>query len=169
MFKISHLNTFYFLRYALVRYVKSLFTNIQKQENKKDTLVQVFSCELCEISESTFFYSIPPAVASDSIRKKLLSFQFIYSLPQKNVTATKSTKSTKFPISSSSSSTVKTLSEGLSSSSMKSGFLWIKLERLIICERSFLHFISFHIPICFFSSVEKIVNKVFDICLASIK
>ena len=124
MFKISHLNTFYFLRYALVRYVKSLFTNIQKQENKKDTLVQVFSCELCEISESTFFYSIPFfTVTSDSIRKKLLSFQFIYSLPQKNVTATKSTKSTKFPIPSSSSSTVKTLSEGLSSSSMKSGFL----------------------------------------------
>ena len=33
MFKISHLNTFYFLGYAHVRYVKSLFTNIQKQQN----------------------------------------------------------------------------------------------------------------------------------------
>ena len=34
MLKISHLNTFYSLRYAHVRYVKSLFrlfTNIQKQ------------------------------------------------------------------------------------------------------------------------------------------
>ena len=31
--KISHENTFYFLRYALVRYVKCLFTNIQKQQN----------------------------------------------------------------------------------------------------------------------------------------
>ena len=31
MLKISHLNTFYFLRYAHVRYVKSLFTNIPKQ------------------------------------------------------------------------------------------------------------------------------------------
>ena len=33
MLKISHYNTFYFLRYAHVRYVKSLFTNIQKQWN----------------------------------------------------------------------------------------------------------------------------------------
>ena len=30
MLKISHLNIFYFLRYAHVRYVKSLFTNIPK-------------------------------------------------------------------------------------------------------------------------------------------
>ena len=33
MLKISHWNTFYFLRYANVRYVKNLFTNIQKQKN----------------------------------------------------------------------------------------------------------------------------------------
>ena len=33
MLKIAHLNTFYFLRYAHVRYVKRLFTNIQKQKN----------------------------------------------------------------------------------------------------------------------------------------
>ena len=33
MSKMLHLNTFYFLRYAQVRYVKSLFTNIQKQWN----------------------------------------------------------------------------------------------------------------------------------------
>ena len=31
--KISHYNTFYFLRYSHVRYVKYLFTNIQKQQN----------------------------------------------------------------------------------------------------------------------------------------
>ena len=31
--KISHKNTYYFLRYAHGRYVKSLFTNIQKQWN----------------------------------------------------------------------------------------------------------------------------------------
>ena len=31
MLKILHQNTFYFLRYTYVRYVKSLFTNIQKQ------------------------------------------------------------------------------------------------------------------------------------------
>ena len=32
--KISHENTFYVLRYAHVRYVKSLFTNIQSQKKK---------------------------------------------------------------------------------------------------------------------------------------
>ena len=31
MLKISHENTFYFLTYTVVRYVKSLFKNIQKQ------------------------------------------------------------------------------------------------------------------------------------------
>ena len=34
MSKISHYNTFYVLKYVHVRYVKSLFTNIQKQEDK---------------------------------------------------------------------------------------------------------------------------------------
>ena len=33
MLKISHYNIFYFLRYPHVRYVKSLFTNIQKELN----------------------------------------------------------------------------------------------------------------------------------------
>ena len=33
MLKISHESTFYFLRYAHVKYVKSLFTNIQKQQD----------------------------------------------------------------------------------------------------------------------------------------
>ena len=31
--KVSHYNTFYFLRYARPRYVKYLFTNIRKQKN----------------------------------------------------------------------------------------------------------------------------------------
>ena len=31
---------------------------------KKESLAQVFSCEFCEISKNTFFYRIPPAVAS---------------------------------------------------------------------------------------------------------
>ena len=34
MLKISHLNTFYFLRYVHVKYAKSLFTNILKQQNR---------------------------------------------------------------------------------------------------------------------------------------
>ena len=33
MLKISYESAFYFLRYAHVRYVKSVFTNIQKQYN----------------------------------------------------------------------------------------------------------------------------------------
>ena len=47
--------------------------------------------------------------------------------------------------------------------------LRVSFKRIIICKRSFLHFTSYHFPICFFSFVEKFVNKVFDICLASIK
>ena len=37
MLKISHWNSFYFLRYAHVSYVKSLFTNIPKQQNMLKT------------------------------------------------------------------------------------------------------------------------------------
>ena len=33
MLKVSHDNTFYFLRYAHLRYVKSFFIDIQKQQN----------------------------------------------------------------------------------------------------------------------------------------
>ena len=42
MLKISYLNTFYFLRYAhvrFVRYVKSLFTNIQKDRFKNQPIL----------------------------------------------------------------------------------------------------------------------------------
>ena len=31
---------------------------------KKETLLQVFSCEFCEILKSTFFYRAPPESAS---------------------------------------------------------------------------------------------------------
>ena len=31
---------------------------------KKETVAQVFSCEFCEISKSTFFYRTPPVAAS---------------------------------------------------------------------------------------------------------
>ena len=33
---------------------------------KKETLVQVFSCEFCEISNNTFCYRTPPVAASVS-------------------------------------------------------------------------------------------------------
>ena len=92
-------------------------------------------------------------------------------------------KSTKFlrpymTVPFSSSSTITILSEGLSSYSMKTWFSFkIKREHIIICERNFLHFISYYIPfsyylfisyISFFSSFRKFVSKVFSICLASI-
>ena len=32
---------------------------------KKETLAQVFSCDFCEISKSTFFYRTPLVAASD--------------------------------------------------------------------------------------------------------
>lgn len=77
-------------------------------------------------------------------------------------------------IPSSFSSIITTLSEELSSSTMKTWFyLKLKLERVIIYERSFLHFILYQIflnkSICFFSSVEIFINKIFDSFLASIK
>ena len=55
MSKILHYNTFYFLRFAHVRYVKSLFTNIQKQQNMLEIRAQIFSCKFCDISRNTFF------------------------------------------------------------------------------------------------------------------
>ena len=37
---------------------------------KKDTLVQVFSCEFCKISNNTFFYRTPLVAASMSFFEK---------------------------------------------------------------------------------------------------
>ena len=34
---------------------------------KKESLAQMFSCEFCEISKSTFSYITPPVAASDSL------------------------------------------------------------------------------------------------------
>ena len=34
---------------------------------KKETLAQVFSCDLYEISKNTFSYKTPPVAASDSV------------------------------------------------------------------------------------------------------
>ena len=42
-------------------------------------------------------------------------------------------------------------------------YLKIELERIIIYDIRVLHLISYHIPVCFFNSVEEIVTKVFDI------
>ena len=55
-------------------------------------------------------------------------------------------KSTKFPIPSES-----VLTTWIS--------LKINLERVTICKRSFLHFISYHIPICFFQLCRKICKQ----------
>ena len=43
---------------------------------KKETLAQVFSCELCEISKNTFCYRTPPVAASD-----ITLFFLIFRLP----------------------------------------------------------------------------------------
>ena len=37
---------------------------------KKETLAEVFSCEFCEISKSTFFYKTPPVAAAKRIVTK---------------------------------------------------------------------------------------------------
>ena len=54
---------------------KKVFLEIsQKACNfiKKETLVQVFSCEFCEISKNTFSYRTPPVAASDESTNKCL-------------------------------------------------------------------------------------------------
>ena len=38
---------------------------------KKETLVQAFFCEICEIFKNTFFYRTPPVAASGSSLKKM--------------------------------------------------------------------------------------------------
>ena len=39
---------------------------------KKESLAQVFSCEFCEISKSTYFYRTPLVAASGDYHKNLL-------------------------------------------------------------------------------------------------
>ena len=45
---------------------QSLFFNKVFNFIKKETLAQVYSCEFCEISKSTFFYRTPLLAASVS-------------------------------------------------------------------------------------------------------
>ena len=53
---------------------QSLFSNKVQACNfiKKDTLTQVFSCELCEISKNTFYAEHLQATASEKINLKLM-------------------------------------------------------------------------------------------------
>ena len=37
---------------------------------KKETLAQVFSCEICQIFRNTLFYRTPPVVASEKLKAK---------------------------------------------------------------------------------------------------
>ena len=63
---------------------------VYKNFIKKESLVQVFSCEFCEISKYTFFYRTPVA-ASESIRKILkkestnLNIHFFSKITQRRV------------------------------------------------------------------------------------
>ena len=41
---------------------------------KKETLAQVFSCVICEISKNTFFYGTPLVAASDMIQLSFTIF-----------------------------------------------------------------------------------------------
>ena len=38
---------------------------------KKETLAQVFSCELCEVSKNTFFYRTPPDTTASKKSQKI--------------------------------------------------------------------------------------------------
>ena len=130
-------------------------------------------CAYKELGLGGFYYSIRKKLPSPSIylkptpkkyyRKKNHAYlNLMYSICH-IVNIYRLGKSTKFPmlsisIPSSSYSTTKTLSERFSSSSVNTWFsLKIELERLIICKKSFSHFILFHLYLfilfifCFFS------------------
>ena len=51
---------------------------------KKETLAQVFSSELCDIFEKTFFYSTPPVAASEHCSIALLSTLVVSLIHQTN-------------------------------------------------------------------------------------
>ena len=51
---------------------------------KKEALAQVFSCEFCEISKNTFFYTIPPVVGSGHTvpsKYAITSLSITYKMP----------------------------------------------------------------------------------------
>ena len=73
MLKISHLNTFYFLRYAHVRYVKSLFTNIQKEWN------------MLKISLIFKIYKLHEQITRESIELRMRNFQGIVFYEHKHI------------------------------------------------------------------------------------
>ena len=52
---------------------------------KKESLVQVFSCEFCECSKNTFFYRTPPVAASVKNYEQKLS-QIVSKSKSKSVT-----------------------------------------------------------------------------------
>ena len=63
---------------------------------KKETLVQLFSCEFCEISKNTFFYRTPPVAASvKTVPEKHLFLFLPYRGPLSFQTRTKLRKSLK--------------------------------------------------------------------------
>ena len=53
---------FYYL--LLLALILSLVWNYNKQALKKETLTQVFSCEICEVAKNTFFYRLPSVAVS---------------------------------------------------------------------------------------------------------
>ena len=117
--------------------------------------------------KNSFSFNLFSTYLKKNYRKKNHSYlNLVYRICHK-VNIYRLGKPTKFPILSisvptSSSSTISTLSEVMCSYTMNTWFLLkTELGRLIICERSFLsfYFISYDKPICFFSSVEKFVNK----------
>ena len=88
-----------FAKFTRKRQCQSLFFNKVADLIKKDTLTQVFSCKICEISKNTFSYWTPPVAASENrtaekfhqegvayhyIRGQASDIQMIYELLDRN-------------------------------------------------------------------------------------
>ena len=122
----------------------SLPFNLSTTYPQKDvTTKKIMLTLISHLSQSELYnFWLPRSVI---ISRKLSTIKACFKIPHSSSTNISLGKSTKFlipsiSIPSSYSSTVTTLSEGLSSSCMKTWFsLKIKLDRFIICERSFLY------------------------------
>ena len=53
------------------KHLRQSIFSLQASTIKKETLTQVFSCELCEISKNTFCYRTPPVAASKNSHPQL--------------------------------------------------------------------------------------------------
>ena len=62
-----------FAKFTKTPVPESLYNKVACNFIKKETLVQLFSCEFCKIPNSTFSYRTPPVAASAVLGKRFLA------------------------------------------------------------------------------------------------